>query len=105
MSTLGEEQHQTAHIVFICSHRHPVDITFDERLPKHTLSLAPIVGMSLAQLLARSVDISLVAGFGITHLEQSYIGQLFGTRVIDLYRGDVVFLAGYLQLLSKSLRV
>jgi len=57
--------------------------------------------MGLAEFLARCVNIHLVSGFSIHHLEQPHVGQLFGARIIDLYGDDIMLTVGDLHLFGE----
>ena len=61
--------------------------------------------MGLAQFLARCVDIHLVSGLSVHHLEQSHVGQFFGTRIIDLNSHHIVFAVGNLHLFGEVFAV
>ena len=61
--------------------------------------------MGHSQFLRTCINIHFVSGFCIHHLEQSYIRQHLGTRVVNLDGYYIMFLVGNLQLMLEILMI
>ena len=61
--------------------------------------------MSHSQFLRTCINIHFVSGFCVHHLEQSYVRQHLGTRVVNLDGYYIMLLVGNLQLMLKILMI
>lgn len=93
---LLEEQQKRLGEVLIGSDGSPIYLALGEGVTQEILTNVPVLSMRHPQLLATGVDIHLMPGLRITHLQQSHIWQGLGAWVIYLYGNDIVLLVGYL---------
>ena len=93
--SLSKQSHQCFHIVFISADGDTVDSCADEEVLEQTLLALPCAGVVVAYLLQRGIYPKALACLGILHFQQSHIGHLCISAVVNLHHIQVVLVCGY----------